>query len=251
MDALSQTGVPGADYRLTNQRIDLWPILLAGNAEVLQACKALLSSEELKRAEAFHFEHIQHQYTFAHGVLRLLLARYANQNPATLHFVTGVRGKPRLASVDGTEFNLSHSDDVALIGVTTGQEIGVDIEKLRPIRDMDELAQRFFCPAESEDLSSVAVEQRPDAFFRCWTHKEAYLKAIGDGLRTPLDSFRVTLRPGEPARILQINGSVEEAGKWSLYTIDTIPAYAAAVAHAGHARSLRVMRMITPANFVI
>src|SRR4051812_2498120 len=125
MDSNLETGRPGADWRLTDRRIDLWPIQLTGDAAALRACEALLSSDERKRASAFHFEHLRHRYTLAHGVLRLLLRRYANQNPASLLFSTGEQGKPRLVSAEGVEFNLSHSDDIALIGVTTGCEIGV------------------------------------------------------------------------------------------------------------------------------
>lgn len=250
MDLNLETERPGADWRLTDRRIDLWPVQLAGDVAALHACEALLSSDERRRAAAFHFEHLRHRYAFAHGVLRLLLGRYANQNPLDLLFSSGDQGKPRLVSAEGVEFNLSHSDDIALIGVTTGGEIGVDVEKIRPVDDMQELAQRFFCPAESEDLNSVAAEQRREAFFRCWTRKEAYLKAIGDGLRTPLDSFRVTLRPGESARMLHINGRPEAAGRWSLYTVDTIPACAAAVAHVGEPRLLCVMRVLAPVDLL-
>jgi 4'-phosphopantetheinyl transferase len=248
MDARLQTDYPGADWQLTGQRIDLWPVLLTGDAEVLRACEALLSSEERKRAAAFHFEHLRQHYTFAHGVLRLLLGRYANQNAADLRLAASAQGKPRLTSAEGVEFNLSHSHDVALFGFTGGGEIGVDIEKIRVVDDMEDLAHRFFCPAESQELKNVESQQRQEAFFFCWTRKEAYLKAMGDGLRTPLDSFRVTLRPGEPARMLQIDGSVEAARHWSLYTVDTIPGCAAAVAHLGEERVLRVMPVVTPAD---
>jgi 4'-phosphopantetheinyl transferase len=248
MDAHVEAGQPGADWRLTDQRIDLWPVQLAGDAAALHACEVLLSSHERTRAAAFHFEHLRHRYTFAHGVLRLLLGRYANQNVEDLRLSTGARGKPRLDSIRDVEFNLSHSDDIALLGFTTGCEIGVDVERVRGVGDMEDLADRFFCPAESEELKGLAVEQRAEAFFRCWTRKEAYLKAIGDGLHTPLDSFRVTLRPGEPARMLQINGSLEAADLWSLYTVDTIPDCTAAVAHLGETRLLRTMQVLTPAD---
>jgi 4'-phosphopantetheinyl transferase len=244
MDSRLETDQPGADWRLTSQRIDLWPIQLSGDTSALHVCETLLSSDELMRAAAFRFEHLRHSYTFAHGVLRLVLGRYANLNPAELRFAIGERGKPRLISAEDVEFNLSHSDDVALLGVTTGCEIGVDVEKIRAVEDMENLTHTYFCRAESEELKSVAFEQRREAFFRCWTRKEAYLKAIGDGLRTPLDSFRVTLRPGEPARMLEIKGSSDAAGPWSLYTVDTIPGCAAAVAHLGEMRSLRLMPLL-------
>jgi 4'-phosphopantetheinyl transferase len=182
--------------------------------------------------------------------MRLVLGRYAHQIPGDLRFLTSARGKPSLMSANGLEFNLSHSDDVALLGVTKGGEIGVDVEKIRPIENLEDLAHRFFCPAESEDLLSVCLEHRHLAFFCCWTRKEAYLKAIGDGLHTPLDSFRVTLSPGEPARLLEIHGSLEAAQRWSLYTVDTMPACAAAVAHMGEARVLRLMPMLTPTDIL-
>jgi 4'-phosphopantetheinyl transferase len=143
------------------------------------------------------------------------------------------------------QFNLSHSADVALIGFAEDCEIGVDVEKIRPITDALDIAGRFFSAEERAELMSLPESEQQRAFFRCWTRKEAYLKATGDGLGTDLASFRVSVLPFEPARVIHINGSSDAGTRWSLHSVDFYPDCEAALAYAGSARDVRVLELMT------
>ena len=159
----------------------------------------LLAPDETARAARFHFDHLQRRFILSRGALRILLGHYLDIAANRIEFRYGSRGKPSLAAPAGIHFNASHSGDVALFAFTLHCEIGVDVEEMRPISDMREIASRFFCAEESTELMALPADERERAFFLCWTRKEAYLKAVGEGLYAPLNDFCVTLRPGEPA----------------------------------------------------
>src|SRR5258708_27232070 len=130
----------------------------------------------------------------------------------------GSKGKPRLAESELGAFNLSHSGGLALFGFAETGEIGIDVEQIHPLADLLDIAQRFFCPAETAELISLPANQREHAFFRCWTRKEAYIKALGEGLSMTLDYFQVTLPPGEAASIIRIARNSNAAASCGLYT---------------------------------
>jgi 4'-phosphopantetheinyl transferase len=129
---------------------------------------------------------------------------------------------------------LAHAQGLALYAVAIDREVGIDLERSRPIPDAEEIAERFFSNREKTALLSVPSGQRHEAFLNCWTRKEAYIKAVGDGLACPLDRFEVSLKPGEPARLLSVEGDPREALRWCLRELTPAPDYNAAIAVEGH-----------------
>jgi 4'-phosphopantetheinyl transferase len=128
---------------------------------------------------------------------------------------------------------------VALFAFGIGCPLGVDVERIRPMRDMLTIAHRFFCSDEAAELAALPEADRERAFFLCWTRKEAYIKATGDGLATPLGEFRVSLKPGEPASFLHLGNDPTAAPLWALHNLWIAEDYAAAIAHAGEPRTIR------------
>jgi 4'-phosphopantetheinyl transferase len=199
---------------------------------------ALLDSEERQRAGRFRFEVSRDAFIASHGWLRAVLGRYLNADPRSIEFTFGNRGKPALQGTP-LQFNLSHSGAIAACAVARSEEVGIDIEKLRPMSDLERVARRFFHPEESRKLLALREEDRAPAFFRCWTRKEAYIKALGDGLFAPLDRFEVTLAPGEPVAFVHIDD--RPAAEWSLLGLDVGPDYTGAVAIRGTDWVVRTM----------
>jgi 4'-phosphopantetheinyl transferase len=208
---------------------------------------ALLSADERERAARFAFAHLRRSFTLARGALRILLGRTLGMAPAAIRFVYGEKGKPGLAEPGRVRFNMSHSGELALIAIGLDCELGVDIERIRPLPDLQEIAARFFSREEETELMALPEDLREAAFFRCWTRKEAYIKAIGDGLSAPLDGFAVSLRDGEPARMIQIGGDAAAAGAWRLHHLDVEPGYVAALAYRGERHIIRVSPPADPA----
>jgi 4'-phosphopantetheinyl transferase len=197
---------------------------------------------ENERAARFHFQKDRERFMIARGALRVILGRYLNMEPSQVQFSYGPHGKPALAgecAVDALCFNASHSHELVLCAVTRGSNIGVDVEHVRTGMDAEEIAERFFSSQEIATLRSLPPERKQEAFFACWTRKEAYIKARGDGLGIPLDSFSVSFSPGEPAALLGVQGHPEETSRWSLWELNPDPSYAAALAVEGRKRRLR------------
>lgn len=197
----------------------------------------MLSADEHARAERFYFDKDRRRYVVGRGVLRRLIGRYLAVDPAEIRFAYGEQGKPELAAPEPTErelaFNISHAQGAALFAFGWARRIGVDIEPVRQLDDAAVVAERFFSAWEVGRYTAVSPEQQPQAFFNCWTRKEAYIKAIGDGLSCPLDSFDVTLTPGEPAQLLRVRGSGTAAARWQLVSLEPVPGYAAALVADG------------------
>jgi 4'-phosphopantetheinyl transferase len=208
----------------------------------------LLTPDERQRAARFAFDHLRHSFTLARGALRILLGRSLDAAPGEIRFTYGAKGKPGLVDQGRARFNLSHSGALALIAITLDCEIGVDIEQIRPMPDLHGIASRFFSAEEEVDLMSLDEDQRVAGFFRCWTRKEAYIKAIGDGLSAPLDDFAVSLRPGAPARMLHLGGDTKQAAEWTLQDLVIEPGYAAAVAYRDSSRTIRLWAPLDPAS---
>ncbi len=222
---------------LGSRDIDLWCTSLDLPPASVAQLERFLTDDEVERADRFRFERHRRRFVVSRGTLRLLLAVYADQSPQELRFGYGDKGKPYLTLEDRAVpcFNLSHSDELALIGVTLDEELGVDVELLRPMPDALSIAQHFFSANEIADLSSVPEPRIAQTFFNCWTRKEAYIKAVGDGLSAPLDAFDVTLLPGHPAAMRSLEGDPQKASAWSLYHFEPVPGYigALAVRHDG------------------
>lgn len=205
----------------------------------------LLDTEEKKRAAGFHFEKDREGFIQRRGVLRILLGCYLAVEPESVKFAYGAKAKPVLAENlyrGQIHFSLSHSDGVALYAFTRNGEIGIDIERMREIPDMEQIAARFFSLKESEALRALPPNRKKEAFFNCWTRKEAFVKATGDGLAYPLDRFDVSLAPGEPARLLGIAGDTKVASRWSLIDLNPGFNFAAALAVKGRAGDVQFHR---------
>jgi 4'-phosphopantetheinyl transferase len=186
----------------------------------------VLSDEERERARRFRFERDQRRYILRHAHLRMLLSTYVGAAPEKIVFVYNAFGKP---SVRGSEihFNTSHSHGMALFVISRGIEVGCDIEKYEPQFASEQIPEQFFAACEVRKLRSLPPEQQTQAFFHCWTRKEAYVKARGQGLSIALDSFEVSLTPGEPVALL--NG----CDGWSVRSFAPVSGYAAAVVAEG------------------
>jgi 4'-phosphopantetheinyl transferase len=192
---------------------------------------SVLSTEETARAGRFWFEHDRRHYSRCRGILRHLLGAYLGAEPRSLVFAAAEEGKPFLPQTP-IAFNVSHSGAYALIAVTRRGELGVDIEARRPLMDRDALARQCFSAVERARLQSLPEPVRAEAFFTCWTRKEAYVKAVGDGLAYPLDAFDVTFAPGDPAR-LSVPEDPRRPKRWTLEALDAPPGYAAALVTEG------------------
>ncbi|MEH2005573.1 4'-phosphopantetheinyl transferase HetI [Nostoc sp.] len=213
------------DLTLLPDEIHVWCIDLDQPESQLQNLAATLSNDEMARAERFYFQEHRQRFIAGRGILRTILGRYLGMKALEVQFNYQHRGKPVLAdrfADSGLAFNLSHSQGLGLCAVNWTREIGVDLEYIRPISDLEALAKRFFLPREYEMLRSLSPNQQQEVFFRYWTCKEAYLKATGDGL-SQLEQIEVLLTPTEPAK-LQITED------WSLFELVPANNYVAAVA---------------------
>jgi 4'-phosphopantetheinyl transferase len=165
------------------------------------------------------------------GTLRTLLGRYLWQDPRRLHFTYGFHGKPSLAGK--LRFNVAHSDRLALIAMAHDREVGVDLERVRPLAAADEIARQYFSVLEQQALHALPRRLRTKAFFQCWTRNEAYVKATGAGLALPLNRFDITLQPGQPADLLVNPDSPTKLGQWTLRQLSPGPGYLGAIAVEG------------------
>jgi 4'-phosphopantetheinyl transferase len=207
-------------------RLDLDPARRA-------ALAATLSSDEWERASRFRFETHRHRFVSGRGILRGVLAYYVGVEPENLRFLQGAHGKPELApefALSRIHFNLSHSEDLALIAVTRNARVGVDVERTRPLEDAGELVARFFSARENAAFQSLPPEIKPTAFYNLWTRKEAWLKATGEGIGHLLNRVEVTFLPDEPARLLRLPAEYSKSGPWSLRATRPAAGFAAALA---------------------
>ena len=207
--------------------VHVWRISLDQQDETLERLRRTLEPEELDRAGRFHFEKHRRHFVVARGFLRSVVARYLETQPESLRFAYGEYGKPALAAEHVLRFNLSHSHEVALLAVALDAELGVDVEHIRADFASEDIARRFFSRAEVEVFNALPREEQVAAFFRCWTRKEAYIKAIGKGLSQALDEFDVTLGPGASAELLR--AADDDASRWVLRDVDVGEGYAAAL----------------------
>ena len=205
--------------------------------------RELLAANEIERADRFYFAKDRTRFAVARGAMRQLLAAYLNLDAREIGFVYGPQGKPDLAapqSASGLRFNLSHSGEIALLAVARGMELGVDVEQIRSDFASGEIATRFFSPEECAKLATLNADQAVDAFFNCWTRKEAYIKARGEGLFIPLDSFEVAFAPGEEPALLQVKSGDENFSRWRFHALHPGPGYKAALAVEGSNHVLRL-----------
>ena len=221
--------------------VHVWQAALDVPGSRLKDLELLLSADELARANRFRFRKDRQHFVVARGVLRGILGRYLGFPPETVQFRYGVAGKPALAEPFGDElrFNLAHSFGLSLYAITRSREVGVDLEWIRDDFDGLAIAERFFSQQEVVTLRALPADQQPRAFFACWTRKEAYLKARGEGLSLALDQFDVSLAPDESAALLSTRDDPAEAARWSLHALELAPGFVAALAVEGQIQRLR------------
>jgi len=205
-------------------RIDIWRVCLVHCEQSEQDLCGILTLDEVARAARFHFKEDRRRYTRGRAALRILLGRYLETPPAEIRFQYENHGKPEIALPHDSRdlrFNASDSGELALIAVGSGSAIGVDIEKVRPLPDFLDIATRFFSPGEVQALLAASENKRQEAFFACWTRKEAYLKATGLGLLHSLSDFSVAVDPDEVAELYEVKGNRDVASHWFL--TDVLP----------------------------
>jgi 4'-phosphopantetheinyl transferase len=218
---------------LPTDEIHIW---YASLEQPLSEFQRLLSADEKERAKRYYFEEDRRRFIVRRGILRTLLGNYLDIEPYQVQFCYGNNKKPGIADIFGgrkVQFNLSHSRGLAIYAFTRTHEIGVDVEYIRDIPEMGKIAERFFSARENSAFQSLPESQKQEAFFNCWTRKEAFIKAIGDGLSYALDAFDVSLVPGEPATLIGIKGDSEEASRWSLRDLEPAAGFAAALTVKG------------------
>ncbi len=228
---------PPAQLSLSLDEVHVWRVHVTPLAAPIDLADTHLSDAERERASRYYFDQNRYRFIVGRRSLKVILGQYLDLPPMAIEFGRGAHGKPNLDPIlmcGGLSFNLSHSGEFALIAVGRDREVGVDVEKIRPEIDLERIARRFFSPGEVEGLFALVDTVRPAAFFRCWTRKEAYIKARGGGLSIPLDQFDVTLDPEVPAALLATRDDPKEASRWSLYNVDLCEDYQAALAVEGH-----------------
>jgi 4'-phosphopantetheinyl transferase len=236
----------GCSFELAEQVVHLWPVCIAPSYQMAEQFELILAPEERDRAAKFGFDHLRRFFIVARGALRVLLRCYLNAHPASIRFRYGAKGKPHIEDLSNIRFNISHSGNLAVFVFTIGWEIGVDVERVRPRPDMYEIVKHFFCLEEAADLLSVPLYQRTHAFFLCWTRKEAYIKAVGDGLFISLDYFQVTLQPDRPTAIVHLGYNRNAAKEWVLHDLRLASRYASALAYRGTPRRIYISPIVEP-----
>lgn len=218
---------------LVENEVHLYRMFFSRQKQRLRDFLRVLSDDEKIEATRFRFQTDRERFIISHGMLRKVLSRYLDAKPAGLKFSRSVHGKPVLEGVpDGCSlcFNMSHSHDIALFALAWNSRIGVDVEYIRSIPDAEVIAERFFSPQENNVLRSVPSGKKLEAFYNCWTRKEAFLKATGEGLSRGLHSFTVSLVPEEPARLLLVEGAPLETSRWHLSAFKPAHQYVGAFA---------------------
>jgi 4'-phosphopantetheinyl transferase len=225
------------EFEFIHDEVHVWRARLGLHTEMLERLRANLKPEERARAARFVFPTDGNNFVVARGILRELLGAYTQCLPGELDFAYGPQGKPSLRTMHGgstVRFNLSHSHGLAVYAFSRHRALGIDIELIQPNFAGEEIAQRFFSPAELAELRSLPPELRNTGFFTCWTRKEAYVKAREEGLQIPLASFDVSLRPEKP-EVLRCDDSF----RWELHSFEPAPQFVGALVTEGKDAQVR------------
>jgi 4'-phosphopantetheinyl transferase len=238
-DANFQIAAPVA---LPEDEVQLWLVDLEAVRANESRWQEILSGDESERASRFYFLRDRQSFVASRAVLRMILAGYLAVDPGSLNFSYSKREKPFLGAAyaeSDIRFNVTHSGDIAMLAFTRQREIGVDVEQIRSDVEVESIARRFFSTNERMQLAALPSEEKVDAFFRCWTRKEAYIKATGDGLSLPLDQFDVSLGMEAGNALLATRPDESEVSRWLLREVPTEPGYIAAVCARGQDWSLK------------
>jgi 4'-phosphopantetheinyl transferase len=227
---------PPANANLLQNDVHVWCAWLDQSIPSLEWLTQTLSMDERMRAERFQFKQDRQRFIIGRGLLRTILGYYLGIEPGRLHFCYGIYGKPALAEMPGTStlrFSVAHAHGLALYAVTRDRELGVDLEYIRHIAETEQIVDRYFSDREKAVFRTLTADKKQEAFFTCWTCKEAYLKATGEGLTRPLKQIDVSLVPAEAARLLSVDADVAEASRWTLQELRPAPGFVAALVVEG------------------
>jgi 4'-phosphopantetheinyl transferase len=233
--------VPDSEIRLTEKEVHVWRAPLEAANLAYSTLQEVLSIDEREQARRFAFEKDRRRWIMARGVLRMLLSRYLLVDARELQFSANSYGKPAIAFPEREErlqFNVAHSVDLALYAFGYDQHVGIDVEYMREDVECEKLARSHFSPREYATLQALPAQVQQEAFFLCWSRKEAYLKAKGKGLSIPLAHFDVSLIPGEPAALLASREDPDAPERWLLYDLAPGVNYAGALAVEGIDRQI-------------
>jgi 4'-phosphopantetheinyl transferase len=230
-----------APARLSLERywVHIYRLPLDLPGENLAPLAEILSTDERERAARYRRPLDGQRFSAAHGQMRQILAGYLGTEPGALQFTQNEYGKPGLNGGSNVVFNLSHSQGLALLAVSSCGQVGIDIEAIHTDIDRANISRRFFSPREASALAALPAHVQARAFFACWTRKEAYIKGRGLGLSIPLDTFEVSISPDEQPRLITPGPGQPPDETWSLYDIDPGPGYNAALAVAGRIEGIR------------
>lgn len=226
---------------LNNDDLHVWLVSVKDFIAKIDNFWSILSKTEKTRANRFVFPEHKERFIIVHGILRQLLAKYLHTKPEDLSFITNKYGKPK---IDNINFNISHSRDLGLLAFAKNSAVGVDIEFINKNFMNLDIAERFFSAHEVQTLSKLPVAERPQAFFNCWTRKEAFIKAIGEGLAFPLNKFDVDINSDKDSLLLAIHDDKYKVSNWSLVALDMPHNYAAALAVSGS--TTKLLKLLTP-----
>ncbi|PSF36760.1 4'-phosphopantetheinyl transferase [Aphanothece hegewaldii CCALA 016] len=225
-------------HNLTN--VQIWVNNLDQPSETIQNLEKILSEDEKERAMRFRFAEHRRRFIVARGGLREILGHYLNLAPQDVRFEYNAKGKPFLCSSLNRElqFNVSHSHELALYGVAQSSKIGVDLEYVRTVKDLEHIAERFFCPSEAAIVKTLSSKEKEKAFFKIWTAKEAYLKATGEGIAGGLNQVEVSISKrsasqrasGQFQGLKSIAGDEQAVNQWRLWSFFPKPDYVATIA---------------------
>ena len=226
---LAHWPVPGGELSLGADEVHVWILELEAAAPRLEELGAVLSEDERERASRFKFPELRRRFTVSHAGLRIILGRYLGMNPGSIVFQYAERGKPSLDPSLGRElpeFNVAHSSELALVAVSSGRVVGVDLERKQWKDSLEDVATRYFSRGECGILrDATTTTEKADCFFSLWSMKEAILKATGEGIT---DLTRVEVLPE-----LKVTGDEVDATRWKLHDLSPIAGFGAALAVEG------------------
>lgn len=226
-------------HSLEPDHVHIWSVSKSNHIDRLQQYWEILNQEERLRAGKFRFSKDQNCFVIARGVLRILLGKYLSIDPVKIQFKRGHNGKPYVDYEINIQFNVSHSRNMIVLGFVLEHNIGVDIEYALREVEIIKIANLFFAKEEVTALMALEKDYHTQAFYNCWTRKEAFIKAEGSGLAFPLDQFVVSLDSKEEATLIDTKWDKKEKEKWVLDTLEPEENYIGAVSVKGNVSEIQ------------
>lgn len=245
---MQHTPVPSGRFDLSDGKIHVWLLHLDAPTMVVDRFASFLTADEAARAARFRHDTDRRAFVVARGALRILLGRTLGTAPGSLRFRYGAYGKPSVTEGDKVEFSASDTEGLAMFALARECELGLDVEKIRPMPDAARIAGAYFTAEEAAMLASTQADE--DAFFRYWVCKEAYVKATGEGLARALDGFGLTFQRGKSVVLEPVSGEGDRARGWTLELLEPPAGYAAALAYRGGRRAIAARPVLTAAEML-